>query len=91
MTIEVGNNEPATDANGEHEEGDDSAEGKFEIAGGTRKFCRIEKIKSDFPMWERLADFGGDKGPLPWGAKVGMGESDGSGGVVEQSDANFIA
>src|SRR5256885_359144 len=42
-------------------------------------------------MRQGFANFGGNKGPLPCGAKIRMGKRDGFGGVVEQRHTNFFA
>ena len=91
MTVEIGNDKPATDTNGEYKETNDSAERELECMSRPREFRRVEEIQRNFPMRERFADFGSDEWPLPGSSKTGMRKSGRPGGIVKQRDANFLA
>ena len=69
-----------------------SAEGEFERAGGAREFCRDREDRAATSQCGSVSPISvATKGRFQAVRKPGMGEGDGPGGVVEQSDTNFVA
>ncbi len=83
LAVQVGDNEPAPDTDGGEQDADEQAECQLKRVSRLGEFGGVQEIDGEFPMRQRLADFGGDKGSFPVGAETRMGERDGLGGVVE--------
>ena len=63
--VQAADDEPASDADGQHQHGDEQAERQF---GGVRRLGElrgIDEIRGHLPMRQRLADFRGDERAFP--------------------------
>ena len=70
---------------------DQEPEGQLERVRGLGEFGGIQQIDGEFPVRQRVADFGGDERPLPSGLKTGARKGHRLGVVVEDRQADFIA
>ena len=69
--VQAPDDEPAADADGEHEHRNEQAEREPRGARRFRELRRINQIRRDLPMRQRIADFGGDKRAFPIGLEFG--------------------
>ena len=59
--------------------------------GGLGELGGVQQVYGEFPVRQGLADFSGDEGALPVGAKAGVGQRDRPRVVVQERDADFLA
>ena len=89
--VQTADDEPASDADGQHQHGDEQAEREPGRVRGLSELCGIDEIRGDLPMRQRIADFRGDERAFPIRLKFFPRKHDGFGVVVEQRDTNLIA
>ena len=68
LPAQIGADEPASDADGQHEKADEKAEREPRGRGGLAGLGGVQQINGRFPVGQHFADLGGDEGVFPAGA-----------------------
>jgi len=89
LALEIGNNQPAPQANGEEEQRDEQPETDAQRIGRPGELGGIGEINSNFPVGQDFADFARYKWTLPITAKVRAACRDGPRLIIEQPDDDF--
>ena len=71
MAVQIRDDEPAADADGQDQHGDQQAERELQGSGRLGESRRIEQIDRDLPMRQGFADFCGDERVFPIRLKQG--------------------
>ena len=91
LPFQVQHNQPAADADGQHEQRNQQAEREFQCLGRPGEPRGIQEINRDLPVRQCLPDFGRDERTLPVPLLLPGKGRHGPGIIVQQRNANFAA